>query len=211
MVITNTEKTAAKIAAGYRVQVSQAVPAAPIYQIAQLPPQYLPSEEYLLPEWAPVLKRLFAQVLEAEAPISEGMLTRRVLQSLGIARAGSRIQAYTASLLRHMQVRSTMQDGQRFYWGSAQVPDAYRSFRVSGAGIRDAKDVPVQEAANAVCQVLTEQIGLPRVDLIRETAKLLGYTRSGNVVVSMAQGGIQLALDTGRISEGQDGYLHICE
>lgn len=211
VVIPNTEKPAAKIAAGYRAQTPQAVLAAPAYQIAQLPTQYLPSEEYLLPERAPMLKRLFAQVLEAEAPISEGLLTRRVLQSLGITRAGSRIQAYTASLLRHMQVRSTMQDEQRFYWGSTQVPDAYQGFRVSGAGIRDAKDVPVQEAANAVCQVLTEQIGLPRTDLIRETAKLLGYTRSGNVVVSMAQGGIQLALKTGRISEGQDGYLHIGE
>lgn len=211
VVILNAEKTAAKIAAGYRIQTPQAAPIAPTYQIAQLPLQYLPSEEYLLPERAPMLKRLFTQVLEAEAPISEGMLTRRVLQSLGIARAGSRIQAHTASLLRHMQVRSTMQDGQRFYWGSAQIPGAYQGFRVSGAGIRDAKDVPVQEAANAVCQVLREQIGLPRADLIRETAKLLGYTRSGNVVVSMAQGGIQLALDAGRISEGQDGYLHICE
>ena len=206
----NTEKTAFKISAGYHVQTPKTAPSAPTYHIAQLPARYLSSEEYLLPEHSPMLKRLFAQVLEVEAPISEGMLTRRVLQSLGIARAGSRIQAYTAMLLRDMQVRSTIQDGQCFYWESAQTPEAYQGFRVSD-GIRDAKDVPVQEAANAVCQVLTEQIGLPRADLIRETAKLLGYTRSGNVVVSMAQGGIQLALDTGRISESQDGYLHICE
>lgn len=94
---------------------------------------------------------------------------------------------------------------------SAHAPDTYDGFRVSNAGVRDAKDVPVQEAANAVCQVLSEQIGLPHADLIRETAKLLGYTRSGNVVASMVQGGIQLALDTGRISEGQGSYLHISE
>lgn len=209
--VPDAEKSDSKIAAGYRTQVPGAVPAAPAYRVAKLPTQYLPQEEYLFPERAPLLKELLEQVIKVEAPISEGMLTRRVLQSLGIARAGSRIQAHTSALLRQMQVRSTIQDGQRFYWGRAQAPDAYQGYRVCGAGIRDAKDVPVQEAANAVCQVLSEQIGLPRADLIRETAKLLGYTRSGTIVASMVQSGIQLALDTHRISEEQDGGFHICD
>lgn len=132
----------------------------------------------------------------------------RPRSTIGIARAGSRIQAHTADLLHRMQVRTTVQNNQRFYWGGGQDPTTYEGFRVSSAGIRDAKDVPVQEAANAVYQVLNEQIGLPREDLIRETAKMLGYARSGSVVVTMAEGGIQLALSTGKISEGQGGYLH---
>lgn len=201
-------KPETKIASEYRVQEEKSIQQVPNYRIAQLPMGAFPPDEYLMPERVPMLKQLLEQVLVVEAPISESMLMKRVLQSLGIARAGSRIQAHTADLLRRIQVQTTVQNDQRFYWGDGQDPIAYQEFRVSNAGIRDAKDVPVQEVANAVYQVLNEQIGLPREDLIRETAKLLGYARSGSVVVAMAEGGIQFALSTGKISEGQGGYLH---
>ena len=151
------------------------------------------------PKHLPELQARFRQVLRQEAPISEGLLTRRVLQSLGISRAGSRMQSYTSSVLQDMNVTSTAQDGQRFYWSDGQSPEAYRAFRTGNAGVRGARDIPAQEAANAACRVLEEQIGLPQEELVRETARLLGFPRAGTAVHAMAEAGVRWALEAGRI------------
>lgn len=50
-------------------------------------------------------------------------------------------------------------------------------------------------------------MALPRENLIRETAKMLGYARSGTNVVSILSDGIEHALQQGRICEDQTGYL----
>lgn len=200
---------AGKLSGAYRGEPAIPVAAVETYRAAALPTRPMPPEEYLLPQRTRQIEAALLSVIQAEAPISEGLLTRRVLQSFGIARAGTRIQARTDEILSRMQIKSTVQDGQRFYWTQLQKPETYEDFRASGDGEnrRDAKDLPVQEAANAACAVLKEQIGLPREDLIREMSKLLGYARSGNVVVSAMSNGISLAIARGQIGEDASGYL----
>jgi hypothetical protein len=49
--------------------------------------------------------------------------------------------------------------------------------------------LPPTEIANAIKQVLQEQISLPILDLKRSAAQLLGFSRMGsNVVASMCEG-----------------------
>ena len=57
----------------------------------------------------------------------------------------------------------------------------YAEFRANGDGEnkRDAKDIPVQEAANAVLRALEEQFSLPQEDLIRSCSKSDGYQQDG--------------------------------
>ncbi len=198
-----------KLSGAYRGEPAIPVALVKTYCAAALPTRLMPPEEYLLPQRARQIETALLSVIQTEAPISEGLLIRRVLQSFGIARAGTRIQARTDEILGRMRVHSTVQNGQRFYWAPSQKPEIYEDFRASGDGEnrRDAKDLPVQEAANAACAVLKEQIGLPREDLIREMSKLLGYARSGNIVVSIMSNGISLAVACEKISEDEAGYL----
>lgn len=203
------EKTELKAALPTQSETSCENGCAEPYHPAVLPEIRLSAEEYVLPKNFAELTRRFEQVLEEEAPISEALLTKRVLQSFGISRAGSRIQAYTSDVLQRMRAVSTEQDGQRFYWNQQQTPSSYRSFRTGNAGVREAREICMQEAANAVCRVLEEQIGLPQETLVRETAKLLGYPRSGSVVNAMAKTGIRFALESGRIEREPDGRLTI--
>jgi hypothetical protein len=179
-----------------------------VYLAVSLPSIPISADEYVLPEYTSRIADRFRLTLRREAPISEALLIRRVLQSCGIARAGSRVQARSTEILQSMGVKYTEWAGQRFYWNDDQEPSAYRGFRATGEGHhrRDAKDVSTEEAANAVCTVLEEQIGLPREDLIRETAKKLGYTRSGPLVAETAERGIHHAEHTGRIA--WDGRGH---
>lgn len=199
---------AVQIAKGYQTQEQAPERKVCTYQVANLPQVSLSSDDFLLPGATKKIKDNLKTVLDKEAPIGEGLLTRRILQSFSITRAGSRMQSRITTLLNQMRIPFTLQDGQRIYWTEHQDPASYSEFRTQG---RDAKDVPVLEAANAICCILQEQIGLPREDLIRETSKLLGYARTGNVVIALVSAGIENALASGRIFEEQDGYLRMCK
>ena len=143
-------------------------------------------------------------VIEHEAPICEALLMRRVVQSFGIARSGSRIQDKMQQIFAKLNWPYTKQADGKVYWKYDQNPTSYAGFRASGEGDnkRDAKEVPLEEARNAICHVLQEQISLSDDDLIREGAKVLGYTRMGNVVIALMENGIALAQQQGRIQKG---------
>lgn len=101
----------------------------------------------------------------------------------------------------------TTQNGEKFYWNNGQLPEKYTFIRATGYGDnkRDTKDVPITEAVNAVCYVLEQQISLSEEDLIREAAKLMGYTRMGNIVVALFEGAIKQANKQSKIKLGSNG------
>ena len=140
-------------------------------------------------------------VLEVEAPISENLLVKRVLQSCGINRGNSKIHVQNGKAFQKLGVKVSEQDGIRFLWRAEQNPDAYVGYRVSGEGIhkRDAKDIPQQEIANVICEILEEQPGILKTDLMRESAKRLGYIRTGVLVLTAMERGIEWARKSGRI------------
>ena len=152
-------------------------------------------------------------MLANESPISETLLTRRVVQSYSIARAGSRIQSFMSNIYKSMNLNYTTQGGERFFWKSAQDPRTYAEFRANGDGEnkRDAKDISVQEAANAVLRALEEQFSLPQEDLIRAAANLMGISRMGSAVSALFMGGLVWAEKEGKISKSDNGYWMLKE
>lgn len=181
--------------------------APPVYQAAALPVKPVSAEEFIEPRNARDIQKKIQRVIAEEAPVSQAVLIRRVVQSYGITRAGSRIQGHMAMILENLNLKATRQEDMVFYWKQDQEPDSYASFRVSGDGEsrRDVRDVPVQEAANAVCTVLYEQVGIGREDLIREAARKLGYTKLGGNVLAQLTLGLRYAEDRGSISLGTNG------
>ena len=185
------------------------IPTPPLYREAVLPQTNLTAEEFLEPGNRALVQTKIADVIRTEAPVSIPLLTRRVIQSCGITRAGSRIQAHLDSILRSMNLNLTQQQELTFCWRREQVPETYLTYRVSETGDsrRDARDIPVQEAANAVCAVLQEQISMSTEDLIRETACQLGYTRLGSNVTAAMQQAIDYTRAAGFITTGPNGLM----
>ena len=188
---------------------AQATPikSAPIYEAVTVPTKFMPADAFIEPWNEQDILEKIQLVINAEAPISLSLLTKRVVQSYGIARAGSRIQSHLNTLLQKLSPQNTTQNDAVFYWKKDQNPDAYMGFRVSGDGDnrRDIQDVPVQEVANAIYTVLYEQISMESDDLLRETANKLGYTRLGNNVLSALKLGIQYAQKHDGITTGTNG------
>lgn len=200
---------------GQQLQSNAAVPDkvtahaanAPMYKAAALSVKPLSAEEFTEPRYVRDIKKKIELVLKTEAPISVAMLTRRVVQSYGISRAGSRIQGHINTILQAMNLKTTAQTDAVFCWRADQEPSTYTLFRVSGEEDhhRDVRDVPVQEVANAVCVVLYEQVSMAQEDLLRETAKKLGYTRLGGNVLTALESGIRYAQSQGNITTGSNG------
>ena len=174
---------------------------AQIYQAAVLPKISLTSAEYSSADTLGTVLEKVKSVLEVEAPISENLLVKRVLQSCGINRGNSKIHVQNGKAFQKLGVKVSEQDGIRFLWRAEQNPDAYVGYRVSGEGIhkRDAKDIPQQEIANVICEILEEQPGILKTDLMRESAKRLGYIRTGVLVLTAMERGIEWARKSGRI------------
>ena len=193
----------AKLAA----QVPAEMPAIPVYTTARLKQGSLSAEDFLLPRYVSGIRKKLEAVIQAEAPISEGLLMKRVIQSYGITRAGSRIQKHLECIIDQLDLLTTTSDDRRFYWRADQDPASYDRFRVAlnEEDRRDARDIPVQEATAALCQVLNDQISMGREDLIRETAKAMGYARLGTAVTALVTSAIEYASAKSRITTDTNG------
>lgn len=100
------------------------------------------------------------------------------------------------------------QDGEVF-WPRNLSSDTYEGFRVPGdeeGEQRELRLVPIAERANAAVHVLRVQFSLPRDELERETARLLGAQRIHPRARDLVSEGVELAIVKGRIAE-RDGRL----
>jgi hypothetical protein len=165
------------------------------------------AEELTEPKNKRGIQKKIGAILAAEAPVSLPALTKRLVQSYGITRAGSRIQSHLHTVLEAMALPSTVQDGIPFYWQTEQNPELYFGLRVSGEGDsrREIRDIAIQEIANAIYLVLYEQIGMRQDDLLRQAAGKLGYTRLGSQLLPALELGIACALEQSGITEDANG------
>lgn len=179
----------------------------PVYEAAVLPLKSVSADDFTDSRYESGIRKAIVAVVDREAPVSLSLLTRRVVQSYGITRAGSRIQNHINRILQKLPLLTTVQEDTVIYWKPDQNPQDYPLFRVNGDGDshRDIRDIPVQEIANALCTILHEQISMPREDLLRETAVRLGYSRLGNNVTAALELGIRYALEQKAITIGSTG------
>lgn len=142
-------------------------------------------------------------VVETEAPIMRNLLARRVLAAWGISKLGTRINAQFEQLLGDVNLKKTDTDGNTVFWSENLKPDKYTSYRVSTANgqKRDAEDIPPEEIANAVKEILSHQISLPNEELVREASRTFGFARSGTNVELAMKKGINMAIKNGYVLE----------
>lgn len=171
------------------------------YQIAELPLASISAEEYALPRSEKIVRQRILSVLSVEAPISEQLLTKRLLQSFGISRAGSRIQAQNERILSDLKLPVTIQEGRKFYWRKDQAPEKYEFYRISGSGDRkrDIREIPCQEIVNTAVAVLALSDGQNKEELLREITKTLGYARITPPIAQALENGLDFALQTNQL------------
>lgn len=154
----------------------------------------------------PRIMNAIRDTIEKEAPISHKLLVKRVIESWGITRSGSKVESIIVDAIRSIHVRKTVSSGQNFYWKDDQEPEAYLIYREpSEQEKRTMDDICKQEVANAIYQVMENQCSLSEEDLIREVGKLFGFLRMGTVIEKSVKAGIQCSISRGLIERSSDG------
>lgn len=174
------------------------------YKICNLPLTVISfSDEFFESRWENKIQNQIRQVIQTEAPICQNLLSKRILTAWGITRLGVRLNDYLNSLYAQMSLKFTRQNGTFVYWRDDQMPEIYKTFRIPGddENKRNAEDLPKEEIAAAIVEILKNQISLPAEDLIKETARLFGYARLGGNVEQAMRMGIEFALTANMIAQ----------
>ena len=149
-------------------------------------------------------------VIEEEAPVTEWLLIKRVINSFNIWKAGSSIRTYMERILSGMDLDKTLDDDAVIYWKVVQDPASYSLYRLFGRdelACRDALQVPAAEFANAMLAVLKKQSVMTADELKRETAQLMGYTRMGSNVSDKVNQALKLNVKYKRIKISADSCI----
>jgi hypothetical protein len=136
----------------------------------------LPQATFYEAETLPVLRAQIEEILAAEAPIRETLLRRRLARAWGFSRVGRGIvDVVTRSL--PPDVRTTGEGDNRVLWNEDQDPLRWGAWRVAENPDerRDLADVPPEEIANAMYEVLLGLQSCGQEDLYRETLKGRGF------------------------------------
>ncbi len=157
------------------------------YHAATLLPIGCPSSDvFLYAENKRKIMSHIKQVVETEAPISHNLLRKRVLSAWGLSR-GSRIEAHLEMILGSMPFYRTKHHDRVILWTSEEECRQYSVYRIGGG--RDAAELPPEEVANALHQILKQQISIPVKDLGKLASHVFGFAKTGaNIDMAMNQG-----------------------
>lgn len=129
---------------------------------------------------ASTLTQHLALAVEAEGPLLETVLFRRVARAWGLERTGSRIVERLKNLVPK-DVQRTSAGGNTFYWPKDTQPTTWAECRVckhNEASRRHTDEVCLEELSGLALHVLRHAGASPRPDIARAVCRLLGMART---------------------------------
>ena len=169
-------------------------------------------ERYSDPAEVPQIRRSIVRYLITEAPIERNVLIKKVLSDWGVARQTDKAEAVFDKAMEGVSCTRTTEyssDGVKyFYWRSDQDENTYQYYRVEDKSgeLRTLDVIPYAEIRNAIKEVLEAQISLAEEDLIKETVKCFGFSRTGAVSSKCCKAAFERGLTEGWLKSGADRY-----
>ncbi len=145
------------------------------------------------------LRDLLLGIAKVEAPISVRVLARRIAPYFNLQRTSARLEDRLRSVLaRSVKVEADI------VWRLDQNPQRYAGARLAGPDARrETSEVPLEEIANAAASVLRASIALEHDELVKLTARALGFARLGEKVAEHMTQGVAVLVKSG--SARRDG------
>lgn len=175
----------------------------PIYKY-YIPPRRKPSEWLYEAERSLHRKQqLFEDILSIvslEAPIHFGALCSRVREVYKLQRAGAHVQEIVESVLKDRSYRDHFHRRRDFVWKSDDRKVKPRAPK-AGEKPRPVEWAAIEELAAAAEWLLEVEFGMPREALIKETARIMGYERTGANVEDRISKAIDFLLKEKRVRE----------
>lgn len=128
-------------------------------------------------------------VVNTEGPIHFDILARRVAPLFGKGRAGSQTKRYINHVLQ-MLCRGKIIKKDDFCWSvDMECPKARKP--IYGDSPRNVEHICTEEIAEAMLTIITKSVGLDWSILLSETARVLGFNRTGGKI----QDAMMIAVD----------------
>lgn len=128
----------------------------------------------------PVLRQLVTQVIDAEGPIRDTALARRIARAHGWQRTGSRIQDRVAEVASTVRAKSQEQVG-TFFWAEGCAPGSKVAFRrVADGAPRSVDEVCMEELVALDSDVLAA--GKRDDSAMAAMTRELGVSRAGEAI-----------------------------
>lgn len=149
-----------------------------------------------------------SKIVEKEQPVTNTYIYKRIAALNMLPRVSSKLQAAVDSLLAAGgYYLDPLSDGlQMVYWHDSASARGYRLYRVNSR--RDIADIPVIELMNAAVYAVEQQISMPREDLMKVTASLLGIKRRSQAMEAATARALDLLVSQGILAE-RDGRVSL--
>ncbi len=178
----NNEATTKHFQCEQNRETTPKAPHLPVYKPVPVNAIVAQPDEFYFDHNRNLIRLKILEVVQQEAPVSLNLTARRVTSFWNFGRVTSKAVEYVHKLIPHNEVYVQKTDSGEFLWNGEASKRNYGDFRVPGKdklSFRDASDLPVEEIANSILYILHEEISAPKDELIRATAKLFGFQRTG--------------------------------
>ncbi|MGE4061631.1 MAG: DUF3320 domain-containing protein, partial [Sphingomonadales bacterium] len=142
------------------------------------------------------LAELVTEIVVKEQPIHQEEVGRRLANTFRLQRSGSRIQAAALEGLKYA-ARQGLLNSKGKYWRSAPgttVTPRDRSNLPSTSSLRKIEMICPTELAAAMKEVLKQSLALDTQELITESARALGFARTGGDISAAMKKALQTEL-----------------
>ncbi len=184
-------------------------PQVPPYRAARLPLMAMEAAQLLQPAGARAVRELVRMLVAEEAPVTVDLALRRVGESFGLGRVGSRARVRILDILGSSDLHVRENGGIATIWKDAAQVETWRGYRPNtGSDQRAIGEIPAEELVGAIVDALETNVSLSREDLQREAARLLGFQRMGRIVQERLTLAVDLAIGAG-MAEEADGWIRL--
>ncbi|HEY8419442.1 MAG TPA: DUF4011 domain-containing protein [Clostridia bacterium] len=142
------------------------------YKPAAIPKKIIPSSYFSTELNQPHLIKITKTIIDTEYPVSYRTILKSVLNSSGIARSGSRIEAQMKHVLEHINCDCEIEGDIPFYWKKGVNKRKYNVYRINSN--RSMDDISIYEIINGIRFIVQNQISLPKDALEQEVITLFG-------------------------------------
>jgi very-short-patch-repair endonuclease len=168
-----TEEAPERVGAESQVKVCEL----PAYEECRPP---VPTHRDLLTLKPFEMVALTAFVVKAEGPIHSEEVARRIREAFGLQRTGNRILSKINEALRTAERLGEVISEEGFWSARERGHPLPRHRRNAALPLRQANRIAPHEYRLAALQVVETAVGIDHEDLIAETARLLGFERTGS-------------------------------
>lgn len=131
-------------------------------------------------------------IVQVESPVSRALVCKRVMSLWNISRQTQRFENYMDEMIRKGEFFVSKHEELSFLWDNKQQYQDYTIYRAPSD--REPADLPPEEVANGVKDILKQQISIPLPDLVKTAGQLFGFARSGPNIDAAMMRGIQEAI-----------------